>query len=55
MGGFRDIYGFKDDPEKSGDELLTLKVPAWPRWGQRNLKAPPGNIKKAHLRLPLIL
>jgi hypothetical protein len=55
MGGYRDFYGFKDDAKKSEDELLTLRVQAWPFWGKGNLKAPPGNINKKHWRLPLML
>jgi transcriptional regulator with XRE-family HTH domain len=52
MVSWQKFYGFKNDPKKSGDELLTLQVKVYSHWRTcGNMKVPPGGTHSARMVL----
>ena len=52
MAGDRNFYEFKDDPQKTDDELLTLRVEAHAGWSVcGDMKVPEGGIKSEHFKV----
>ena len=52
MSGDRNFYEFKDDPQKTDDELLTLRVDAHAGWSIcGDMKIPEGGIKSEHFQM----
>jgi transcriptional regulator with XRE-family HTH domain len=52
MSGDRNFYEFKDDPKKSDDELLTLRVEAHAGWSIcGDMKVPTDGIQSEHFKM----